>query len=61
MIQAISQEDILEWPDGTWCFRYELHEMAHKSDDYITHAEGTAHHAQLAQCTFTTADEEMKP
>ena len=27
-------EDILLWPDGTWCYRYELKEMTHKSDDY---------------------------
>lgn len=29
-------DDILEWPDGTWCFRYELSEMSHMSDDYTT-------------------------
>jgi len=31
-----SQDDILEWPDGTICFRYELEEMGHMSDDYTT-------------------------
>lgn len=27
-------EDILLWSDDTWCCRYELEEMTHKSDDY---------------------------
>ena len=27
--------DIIVWPDGTWCFRYELHEYTHMSDDYL--------------------------
>lgn len=26
---------ILVWPDGSWCYPEELHEMQHKSDDYI--------------------------
>lgn len=29
-------EDICVWPDRTWCYRYELREMNHKSDDYET-------------------------
>jgi len=28
-------QDILLWPDNTWCYRYELEEMSHMSDDYI--------------------------
>lgn len=28
-------EDILIWSDDTWCYRYELHEMNHMSDDYF--------------------------
>jgi hypothetical protein len=28
-------EDILVWADpGTWCYRYELQEMQHRSDDF---------------------------
>lgn len=27
-------EDLIRWPDGTECYRYELHEMRHMSDDY---------------------------
>lgn len=28
-------EDIFLYSDGfTWCYRYELHEMKHMSDDY---------------------------
>lgn len=23
------------WPDGTWCWAYELSEMAHMSDDFL--------------------------
>lgn len=22
------------WPDGTWCYKDELHEMTHMSDDF---------------------------
>lgn len=27
-------EDVLQWPDGSWCFRYELYYMSHVGDDY---------------------------
>lgn len=27
-------EDIMLWSDGTWCYRYEVEEMTHMSDDY---------------------------
>lgn len=30
----ISGEDIFVWADGSWCYRYEIHEYGHKSDDY---------------------------
>jgi len=30
------QDDILEWPDGTWCYRHELSDMQWMSDDYTT-------------------------
>lgn len=29
-----ASEDIIVWADNTWCFRYELHEFNHMSDDY---------------------------
>lgn len=29
-----SLEDIIEWPDNSMCFREELEQMSHKSDDY---------------------------
>lgn len=29
-----SLEDILVWPCGTWCYREELNQMSHLSDDY---------------------------
>lgn len=41
MIKPISNEDIMVWPDGTWCFRHQLPEMSHKSDDYVVFPEGT--------------------
>lgn len=28
-------EDIIIWPDNTQCYRYELEEMNHMSDDYL--------------------------
>jgi hypothetical protein len=27
-------EDVYLWPDGFWCFNYELLDMSHKSDDF---------------------------
>lgn len=29
-------EDVLIWPCGTWCQRYQLAEFSHLSDDYQT-------------------------
>jgi hypothetical protein len=26
---------IYVWPDGTWCYDDELHEMTYMSDDYV--------------------------
>lgn len=28
-------EDLIVYPDGTSCYRYELHEMGWKSDDFV--------------------------
>lgn len=28
-------EHIIVWPDGSWCYPEELHEMQHRGDDYI--------------------------
>lgn len=30
-------DDFIVWPDGTWCFRFELAEHTHKSDDFVVH------------------------
>ena len=35
-------EDIILWPDGTWCYRHELTEYGYMSDDYIVIEYGTA-------------------
>ena len=34
-ITPISGDDILVWPDSTWCLRSEVAEYSHMSDDYI--------------------------
>jgi len=26
--------DVFLWPDGWWCFRYELNEVSNRSNDY---------------------------
>lgn len=26
---------ICYWSDGTWCYRHELEQMAHMSDDFV--------------------------
>lgn len=28
-------DDVFLWPEGTWCYRNELWEMDHMSDDYL--------------------------
>jgi hypothetical protein len=28
-------EDIYLWPDDTWCYRHELEQYQHMSDDYL--------------------------
>lgn len=32
--KTVDLEDVLVWSDGTWCYRYELCEMTHMSDDF---------------------------
>ena len=34
-------EDIILWPDGTWCYRHQLTKYGHKSDDYVVLEYGT--------------------
>ena len=34
MIKQTNLEDLILWPDDTWCYRYELYEMNHMGDDY---------------------------
>lgn len=40
-IQETSEEDIHEWPDGTWCYRFEAPDFTHMSDDYVTYPVGS--------------------
>ena len=35
------KEDVILWPDGTWCYRHELVEYGHMSDDYTVLEYGT--------------------
>jgi hypothetical protein len=28
------KDDVLVWPDGTWCYYFERAEYSHMSDDY---------------------------
>jgi hypothetical protein len=37
----MDENDILLWPDGTWCYRYELTRHADKGDDYRVIPVGT--------------------
>lgn len=41
-------EDIILWPDGVWCYRYELEDMSHKSDDYQIIEYGTEEHERIS-------------
>ncbi len=34
ILEAIDSEQICIWADGTWCWKDELGEMTHMSDDY---------------------------
>jgi hypothetical protein len=40
-------EDIFVWPDGTWCYRYEVNGMTHVSDDYIVIPFGEVQYKQF--------------
>jgi len=33
-ITRIPEDAVHLWPDGTWCWHYELGEYVHMSDDY---------------------------
>lgn len=34
IIKAADHEDIIMWPDGSWCYREQLSEYNYMSDDY---------------------------
>jgi hypothetical protein len=44
MTKQLDLEDVIVWPDNTWCYRYELHQMGHMSDDYLTIPFGSLHY-----------------
>lgn len=39
--KTVDMEDVVLWPDGEWCYYYELDEMAHKRDDVVVLCFGT--------------------
>ena len=49
-------EDIILWPDGTWCYRHELAEYGWLSDDYIVLEYGTTRWNRFLreQCNLLT-------
>lgn len=40
-------EDIILWPDGSYCYRYELQGYSHKSDDYLVYNFGTKEYTEF--------------
>lgn len=42
-------EDLIVWPDGTQCYRSEMGEYTHKSDDYEVVAFGSVRYNQLIE------------
>lgn len=50
-MQIVKQdsEDAIWWPCGTWCFRHELPEMQHKSDDFNAIPFGTPEYDQFIE------------
>lgn len=44
---AHSLEDAILWADGTWCYREELEQMTHMSDDYQVFFVGTPEWEQV--------------
>lgn len=50
---APEPDDIIRWPDGTMCFRDELAEFSHKSDDYeVVHLGTPAYEAALEELGY---------
>jgi hypothetical protein len=41
-VQPVSSDDIFVWPDGTMCYRHELEQRSHMSDDYKCIPQGSA-------------------
>lgn len=40
-------EDVILWSNQDWCYRYELYEMNHKSDDYVVIRVGSPHYEEF--------------
>ena len=45
----ITSDDLILWPCGTWCYRHELLEFTHKSDDYEEVVFGSARYELLCK------------
>ena len=46
---APCSDDLILWPCGTWCYRHELSEFTHKSDDYEEVVFGSARYELLCK------------
>ncbi len=46
-IKPASDHDVMLWPDGTWCYREDLEEYSHMSDDYQVIPVNTPSHAEF--------------
>ena len=39
-------EDVILWPDGYWCFRFELYDHPHRSVNYKVYFKNNPNHEQ---------------
>ena len=49
MCNYSNRDDIIVWPDGFWCFRYQLHEFNHLSDDYQVLKDDSEEHREFLE------------
>lgn len=54
-IRPINQEDLVVWPDGTFCHYHELSQMSHMSDDYEIVPAGTPRYEEITNSQPTSA------
>lgn len=52
----MNPDDILLWPDGTWCYSSDLSEYAFMSDDYEVIKVGTIRHIKFLEGENSDSD-----